>query len=50
MGKEKCKKHHFKIFKDPELVGSKYLSFFCSSCLVLVKKKKEYIKEDAKGK
>jgi hypothetical protein len=38
---KKCK-HTFKIFHDPDLKGTGYLSFYCQNCLLLVKKKKLY--------
>jgi hypothetical protein len=38
---KKCK-HTFKIFHDPDLKGTGYLSFYCLNCLKIVKKKKEY--------
>lgn len=48
---KECSGHRWKIFKDPELISSNYLSFFCSRCLVIVKKKKEYwVETDGKGK
>lgn len=35
-------KHTFKIFNDPDLKGTGFLSFYCQNCLLLVKKKKAY--------
>ena len=37
----KCQ-HNWKIFRDPELVGKKQLSFYCTKCLELKKVKKQY--------
>ena len=34
--------HNWKIFKDSNLVGSGYLSFYCVKCLELRKVKKDY--------
>lgn len=42
---EKCTHkdgHVWKIFKDPKLIGSGELSFFCQHCLALKKVKKTY--------
>jgi hypothetical protein len=36
-------KHEYKIFNDPQLANSGYLSFYCTKCLQLRKKKKEYV-------
>jgi len=42
---EKCK-HEWVIFKDTELYGKGFLSFFCKHCLSLKKIKKEYKEMD----
>lgn len=39
---EKAHKHEWRIFNDPGLKNSGYLSFFCRNCLELRKIKKEY--------
>jgi hypothetical protein len=41
MKKKECD-HLFKIFNDPDLKKSGFLSFYCQKCLLLVKKKKIY--------
>jgi hypothetical protein len=40
--KKKCS-HVWKIFHDAEAVKTGYLTFFCQHCLMMVKKKKEYV-------
>lgn len=37
--------HDFRMFHDPKLKGTGYLSFYCKHCLKLEKVKKEYGKE-----
>lgn len=37
----KCK-HKWRMFHDPKLKGSGYLSLYCNKCLELRKIKKEY--------
>jgi len=41
--------HIWRIFNDPDLRNTGYLSFFCQGCLALAKIKKEY-KEGKNGK
>lgn len=41
MAKVECQ-HVWKIFHDPELVRSGFLTFYCQNCLALRKVKKEY--------
>lgn len=42
MTKDKKCEHIYKIFHDPDLKKTGYLSFYCQKCLTLVKKKREY--------
>lgn len=44
MRKNKCG-HIFRIFKDPKLKNTCYLSFYCQKCLKLEKTKKVYENE-----
>ena len=37
--------HNWKVFRDPKLVHSGFLSFFCTRCLELRKKKVVYKEE-----
>ena len=41
----KCN-HQYRIFHDPNLSKSGYLSFYCQNCLKLRKIKKEYEDEE----
>lgn len=42
MKKENKCEHHFRIFNDPNLKNTGYLSFFCDKCLLIRKVKKDY--------
>lgn len=41
--------HNWHIFKDPELVKTGYLSFFCTKCLALKKVQKDYAEKSQNG-
>lgn len=41
----KCN-HQYRIFKDPDLIKTGYLSFYCQYCLKLRKIKKIYEDEE----
>ena len=45
MGGNKCD-HNWKIFNDTELKGSGEMSFYCTKCLAMQKKKTEYPKKE----
>jgi len=41
MDKKKCD-HNFSVFRDKDLIGTDFMSFYCRKCLMFKKEKINY--------